>query len=291
MSETYEYTRGTDSLITDLSLVTGEWYPNGIDGRTADDLVISSDVIPETNGEFYRSSRLPMTTLTLYGTLVATSKAALRALIADKASALRPNFGKGRFKITLEDASTWYTPAIISKVEFAESNAHPTHAKGAIVFKRLDPVWYSDDSTVVSFTQGDYDLTWFSGSSWFPFVLVDDSIYAQSQLDNDGDLPAWPVWTITGPGTLSISIVGSDESGDFIDDFAFSTALVDGDSLEIDTRPNFKTVTLNGVNAFDVFSGSLFALPPGTSLITISLTNATTDSIVQMSYETARLAV
>ncbi len=76
-----------------------------------------------------------------------------------------------------------------------------------------------------------------------PFFVADGGVFhvtpsntlGSARIPNPGDVPAWPVWTITGPAaTVTIGVDGAEIEIPF--------ALAAGESLTIDTRPDAQTV-------------------------------------------------
>lgn len=99
-------------------------------------------------------------------------------------------------------------------------------------------------------------------------------------VENDGDVPAYPIWTINGPFT-SVTVRNSTiDRG-----FTYPTSMSEGQQLIIDT--NAKTVVnQNGVNMWQ-FVGpapTLFAVPAGTTYMDIALEGATTASSIVVSF-------
>jgi phage-related protein len=94
---------------------------------------------------------------------------------------------------------------------------------------------------------------------------------------------AWPLWTIVGPAvnpTLTNNTTGKS--------IALTISLTVGQSLTIDTRPGFKTITReNGSNQFSAASpaSSLWSLARGLNTITLSVTGSSGASQLQLQYK------
>ena len=100
-----------------------------------------------------------------------------------------------------------------------------------------------------------------------------------------GDAGAWPVWTIDGPGT-DIALRNL-TTGAYL---ATSQALVAGDQLVIDTRPDAKTATLNGTtNVYSTLDpqGSLWRLQPGDNDLQLEVGGATAATLITLTYRKA----
>lgn len=74
------------------------------------------------------------------------------------------------------------------------------------------------------------------GSAGPPFVIGSSAVFGSAAIDNPGDEPAWPVWTLTGPFTAaSIGVPGQ------LSELTMSLAA--GETVIIDTDPLAQTVT------------------------------------------------
>jgi phage-related protein len=150
---------------------------------------------------------------------------------------------------------------------------------GLLVFRAAeDPFWRAQTPTEESFTSGTPPEFF----PIFPLVLAASSLFGDITLTNDGDVEAWPVWTITGHGSgLALTYAATGER------LSMSTVLGDGETIVIDTRPGVKTLTKNdGSNLWPDFdpTGSLFAFQPGPITVTVYLVDSTEDSSVAVSF-------
>ncbi|WP_160051425.1 phage tail domain-containing protein [Nocardiopsis sp. FR26] len=127
----------------------------------------------------------------------------------------------------------------------------------------------------------------------YPVRVTSSQLGGQATITNAGDLPAYPVWEIHGPGTPTISNTDTGES------FGFTQALEAGQVLTVDTRPpDVEPVT--GLTAIDsvgddwwpYFDGlpDLWHLPAGTTQLEISISGATEDTRVHLTYRPRYLA-
>lgn len=74
----------------------------------------------------------------------------------------------------------------------------------------------------------------FGASAGPPFNISPSNTISTATIDNDGDEPAWPVWTLTGPfATASVGVNGRSISVPF--------ALLAGEKLVIDSSPKAQT--------------------------------------------------
>lgn len=148
-----------------------------------------------------------------------------------------------------------------------------------LVFRAFDPFWYDTSTVVETFTTGE-PATFFP---FFPLRLSSSTVFADTSIDNQGDVESWPEWIIKGPGEdITLRNFSTGET------LRLFTSLQIGESITIDTKPGKKTIKKNdGTNMYATLSdaSSLWALQDGVNNIRIEMSNATTDSSVQLSYK------
>lgn len=119
-----------------------------------------------------------------------------------------------------------------------------------------------------------------------PITLTGSSVLGQTTVTNPGDTEAYPVWTITGPGTPAITNTGSGQT------YTFTQAIPAGTVVTVDCQP-VQVAPATGLTATDD-SGTdwwpyledypdFWPLPPGTTNITLEMTGATTASSIALS--------
>lgn len=119
-----------------------------------------------------------------------------------------------------------------------------------------------------------------------PVLLGAGTVLGDAQVDNPGDTDAYPVWTITGPGTPVIADTDTGQS------YEFTTALAAGQTVTVDCRP-VELAPLTGLTAVDDAGNDwwpnfadypdFWTLPPGVSNISLEMDGATPDSSVSVS--------
>lgn len=148
-----------------------------------------------------------------------------------------------------------------------------------LVFRAFDPFWHDIQPITQTFTTG-------QPATFFPFLplrLASSSVFADTAIDNEGDVESYPEWTIHGPGE---NIVLKNLSTSEITHL--ETSLGVGESITIDTRPFYKTVIRNDrANLFHTLTddSSLWALQEGQNSIRLEMANATDQSSIQLSYK------
>lgn len=104
----------------------------------------------------------------------------------------------------------------------------------ALTFQAVDPFWYGQP--VPRTFQGAEQKQFFGGgdpgsAETAPaFYISRGSSFATASISNDGDVEAWPVWTISGPCTSATVGVGTDT-------ITIPVTLTAGQSITLDTDP------------------------------------------------------
>lgn len=150
-----------------------------------------------------------------------------------------------------------------------------------LVFIAGDPYWYDESDIVDTYTSDAVPLTWFP---FFPLRLGGGETFSAPIIFNAGDVAAWPVWTINGPG--SELYLRNLTTGKILH---LVTTLAAGDTVTIDTRPGVKTVTRgDGLNLFPNLDPTALALWPlerGTNSVSVEFAGTTGASSVQLNYK------
>lgn len=143
-----------------------------------------------------------------------------------------------------------------------------------LTFECADPWWMGPEQTV--------DLRINPGSKpfisatvpFFPVTLAQSTVMGAFQVDIHGAGPVYPMWEVRGPGEDLLIGNGRDVieiGGTFA---AGSTVLIDTAAGRI-TPDRWATVSLRS---------RLFQLEPGPQTLTVTLTGATTDTLVRLTY-------
>ena len=144
---------------------------------------------------------------------------------------------------------------------FAEQS--PLLGLTTLAFRAADPYWQDSTEQQIVASINTSTFTWFP---FLPLVLGASDVFAAATITNGGDVDAWPVVTITGPGTdLNVTNQTSGQT------WAFTGSIAAGSVLIVDTRPGHKSVTLDGFNAFGRLTDTsvLWPLEPGSNRVTI----------------------
>jgi hypothetical protein len=116
-----------------------------------------------------------------------------------------------------------------------------------------------------------------------PVLLSPGTILGDTALPNSGDADAWPVWTITGPGTPTLRNTTTGRS------WGFSTAIGAGQQRIVDTRPGkVSAVDQAGADWWgDLVKSSprdLWQLVPGINELDMQLTGSGPGSQIALAY-------
>lgn len=153
--------------------------------------------------------------------------------------------------------------------------------KYALTFvSALDPFFTDATATEVTFIPEVDD----AGVPPMPPVLLQPAaVLGSATVMNSGSGPAFPIWTITGPGQPTMTLTSAGLS------FGLDVTLDADEVVTIDTRPGRQScVDQDGNDRWSDLAKSaprdLWALPPGQSNLSMSFTSASADSRIVMSY-------
>lgn len=184
----------------------------------------------------------------------------------------------GMLRSTLPDGSQRILPCrYIDGMGFAEDYRYTGEA--SLLFRAAAPFWTDPaDMPPVVYQLASTPVLWFP---ILPLVLNASTVFATGVITNDGDVDAWPVWTITGSGS-SFALTNT-TTGQVLD---YTLPVAAGQQIIVDTRPGYKTITdANGNNLYaGVGASAMWPLIPGANSVSISYAGATSDSSVTCSW-------
>ena len=160
----------------------------------------------------------------------------------------------------------------------------PAGQPGTLLFRAAWPYWEDSNEFTVDVDQDDTTHEWFP---FLPLVLGASDAWALLTADNTGDVDAWPVITVRGPSeevTVTNNTTGA---------FWQVTGGIDaGSILTVDHRPGHKTVSVDGVNAFDrlTATSSLWPLQRGVNQVEIGAAVTDTNTLVTFTWRRLWLA-
>lgn len=158
------------------------------------------------------------------------------------------------------------------------SEEYPLLGLTVLAFRASDPYWQDATESSITATVDSTAHTWFP---FLPLILGASDVFASLTITNTGDVDAWPVVTVAGPG-IELN-VRNDTTGL---GWSFSGAVPAGSALVVDHRPGHKAARLDGFNAFGRLSddSTLWPLVPGPNRITIGFADVTLASAVRFAW-------
>lgn len=264
-------------------------------GRFMPPIVYQEDVVPDQPGSVPRSFRHGPREFTVRINLNAATEPALRTLQRSMMYTADPTRGEGIIRVTsplgdVREIGCRYITGFETEEEPGVSG--PTMQQSDVTFRAFDPYWRDQSDVSQTFTIG-------TPPSFFPFFplrLTSSEIAVDDTVTNDGDVPAWPVWTITGPGNI-ISLQNLTTGRSMV---LQTASLGIGESITVDTRPSKlyptgKTILKqDGTSLFSDQSSTsaLWALAVGANAIRLAMSSAVVgQSALNLSWRRKWLAV
>lgn len=237
-------------------------------------VIFDADGVPGQPGEVFREVEHGSREFGVVFDVVASGESATRTAVRDMVKKLNPKRGAGRFRVTSpvgdqREITCRYSGGAELDEKVGEDTG-PDWQRFPVTFIAHDPYWYDVSPIEQTFT-----IT-AQAPNFFPILpihLAASELAVDSSVDNTGDVQAWPVWTITGPGS-GIKITNQ-TSGRYT--WFPSLALVAGQTLVIDTRPGEKAVIVDGVtNVYSSLSvdSSLWSFETGVNGIRLEMSGA-----------------
>jgi hypothetical protein len=238
--------------------------------------VFDETAVPGQPGGRLRSVRHDIREFSLPIWIDAASEAALRTAERNLVASMDPVRGLGTVRVTSpvgdqREITCAYSGGL--GLDEKPEVSGPQTQRAPITFRCWDPYWYAVSSIVTPHTIGETP-TFFP---IFPIRLSASQIVVDTTLNNTGDVETWPVWTLTGPG--SVIRLRNITTGKMID--LSTLVLAAGESVTIDTRPGFKTITRDdGTNLFPYITAasSLWSLQRGVNSVHLEMSGASAGS-------------
>ena len=145
-----------------------------------------------------------------------------------------------------------------------------------------DPYWEDLIPQQMTFTQGGFTT---GILPLLPIQLSGSTIGITSNIINTGNGQAWPVWTITGPGTPVIQNLTTGRQ------WSLNTAIPAGNVVQVTTKPGtqYAVNSTTSTNIWDqlVLGGSisnLWSLMAGSNQVSVSMTGANASTSVGLTW-------
>jgi len=197
--------------------------------------------------------------------------------------AFDPLRGDGVLTVTQPDGSSRLLHATYEQGMEGQDIADPRglwHRIYALQLVASDPWWYATDAVRIPF--GVSSRGGLLDPPFLPLKLTASAVIGETTAVNQGDVPTYPVWTITGPGS---SVALTNRTTGRVMRFLFD--LDEDDTVIVDTRPRRQSVVSGtGENLFSLTLGTpdFWPLLRGSNDITIDVADATTDTTVVIEY-------
>lgn len=194
--------------------------------------------------------------------------------------AVDPARGDGRLRVTRSDGGTrdlWCR--YVEALKPVEATDRMPVWSAALIFRAVDPYWY-DTATQSVVVQPEQGPGFFP---FFPLTLGASEATDQVVVSNDGHAEAWPIWTITGPGTFTAVNNTTDKTLDLS-----GYELADGESIVIDTTPGVKSVessTAGTLFAELSADSSLWPVVVGANDISFTVSGASDATRLRMTWQ------
>src|SRR5438045_1968958 len=79
-----------------------------------------------------------------------------------------------------------------------EDNGGQVFQKGILSFRGFDPYFYAKNEITIDLSLNNNPISFFP---FFPLRLGPSEVFGSTLATNSGEIDAWPVWTVVGPGT------------------------------------------------------------------------------------------
>lgn len=281
-----------DLLISWIDASGTEWPFNGESNYLATEGAIGLTGMPPianteaktplTDGAVLRFTLADVRVVDLPILVTAPTYADLYAANRALRQALNPKRGKGIIRVTAPDGAVRDLNCVYnSGFEEDLGKGFSSYQQAVLVFRAQDPYLYDRDATIQTFYGS-------SAPNFFPILpirLGTSSVLSSFSIDNLGDVEAYPVFVIQGPG--SGIVLTNNTTGKKIDLTANGgLSLLSTDTLTIDTQA--RTVTKqDGTSQYNhlTFASALWALAQGINSISVTMAGTTSASFVQVQYK------
>lgn len=274
--------RGTTRELT--GYVDSTEVVRGISGRYAPPVELVTQVVPEQPGAVVTGARHGVREFDLPLHATQTSVNGLRSVLASMAIDIDPVAGLGILRLVSTENvfADLFCRCVAGLAIDGEGGSGPVSQRTTLVFQAHDPYWYQQP-VAATFTVG-------GAQSWFPILplaLGSSTVVGDVAIENEGDVEAWPVWTVTGPGADATLINNTTK-----ETVAVRRDLAAGEQVVIDTRPDFSTIIgPNNANWRRYLTRrSLWPLMPGRNDVSLTMNSSTEDSRIGLIYRPRTLA-
>lgn len=254
-------------------------------GRFMPAVEFEADGVPGQPGAYFRDVQHGVREFMLAIDITGADDIGLRTNMRNLVARMDPTRGAGKIRVTSplgdqREIVCRYVSGLGMTEKLGDASGE-TYQRAAVSFLAHDPYWYDVSPTSQTFAVDPLVPSFFP---IFPLKLTASELAVEAAVDNTGDVETWPVWTVTGPG--SVIVLRNLTTSKTI---SFSTgALTASETLVIDTRPGYKTVKLgDGTNMYPSLdtTSALWPLVRGTNTIRLEMSGVDNDvSSLNLSY-------
>lgn len=230
------------------------------------------------DGGVFRHSKKSVRDVDLAITILGTDRADVQSKLRRLSRLVQDTSGPTKIVATYEDDEVLFLEG--HYVGGAESqwgsNAGQVWNRWVLSFQCPNPYWQSENEETFVIDTGS------TGRGLLPDLtklkLRSASTFGVIYVDNQGDVPAYPIWEITGPlDDITIS--------DGTNSFSFAENVLAGEVIAIDTETASVT-DATGANRYAMLAPApkLFRVPPGETTITVSAVAGNLDAEVTFTY-------
>jgi hypothetical protein len=238
--------------------------------------------VPQSNGGRWQSARHEIRTITI--PVAGPGPILERDELRRWAAVLDPVKGPGTLAVTSGPSAGRQITCVYDAGLDTMGEQYAALSEPVLIFRAGDPYWEDATERSSTATINSKAFPWFP---FLPLVLGSSDVFAQLTIVNDGDVDAWPVVTITGPGTdLTVTNKTTGLA------WTLSGAIGSTSTAIVDTRPGHKTARVDGFNAFGRLTDTsvLWPLVPGPNSVSIGFASGTAASKVVFAWRDRWLA-
>lgn len=245
--------------------------------RFAPPLEWEEDSVPGQPGMRFRSVRHGLKTFDQTIWITGTTESDLRTKMRQMVRAMDPSRGEGILKVETpvgdERQIRCFYSGGLGLSETLGDDSGFLFQKAVLTFRAYSPYWEAIDPVAEQFYTSPDPLAGFLGNPFFPIQLSPSEIVVDEVINNPGDVAAWPVVTIQGPGGV-IRINNRTTMKTFsLGDYHIVNGVV-----VADFRPGQKTVIRQGDEnlwAYVTSNSSMWSLAPGDNQIVVEMVDST----------------
>jgi hypothetical protein len=229
------------------------------------------------DGAVYRRTRVTARDIDVPLDIVGRDRVHLKQILSRLAKMLA---GPCTLRLIEDDGTDWSTEVVRiggGEYTYGSDTTGLKDVQTVITLRAGDPYWTSSVSTTAQV--GGNAVTPFV-SNFMSMPVASSQAIGQITLENTGDAPAYPVWTVFGPGDNFKAVSPTGET------LWWKGTLAAGETLVVDTRlGTVKDGT--GANRYSLLNTAprFWAIEPGTSTCDASFMNVTTASRITVSWK------